>query len=414
MSTSKGHVLLIAYYYPPSNEAGAKRAEGFHRFLPEWGYRSTLITIGPETGNAALDDNVVRVQQAGYRQSLAGVATKKPGPLMSRLIRLYKLAADIPDGYRGFFSPACAAAAAIAARDPISAIIASSSPYTSLRIGSTLSRRLGVPWVADLRDLWTANQFGYPFGKLRRQVDAHLERRWLKTAGRVVTATRGLSVNLKSAGFRFDGSTVYNGFLDQAPYRPVEEGPFRIRFLGRLYSGVGHTPKAFFDALDLIRGHSPRLFEALEVEFFGHVNQEFWDEVKAGHLENKVLYRGQVSAMAAIQKAAAASLLLVLLPDTPAQAVTIPTKLFDYAATRRPVLFVGPAGEGADLVEAARLGRAFRSTEAAGMAQWIVELAADKAAGQLGKWGAEEQVAQFHYRWRARDMAQELDALLNQ
>ncbi|MEO8358622.1 MAG: hypothetical protein ABI672_01220 [Vicinamibacteria bacterium] len=411
MRSSKGHVLLIAYYYPPSFEAGAKRAEGFHRFLAEWGYRSTVITIGPATTDEAVEEGVVRIQKGGYRQGLAKLAAKRPNAFIRYAGGLYKRLTDIPDGYRGFFGPACDAAVEIARRDPFSAIVATSSPFTALHIGAALSKRLAVPWIADLRDLWTTNHFGYPFGRLRRMVDVTLERRWLNTASRIVTATHGLSTNLKNAGFVFQGSTIYNGYLNKPTLRPFEAGPFQMKFLGRLYEGFGHTPGPFFEAICAIRQNSPDLFAAMKIEFFGYANQEFWDLSRKLGLEGRVIHRGLISPDEALVEASTADLLLVFLPDKESQAVTVPTKLFDYATTRRPILFVGPQGEGADLVRTARLGRAFRSNEVAGIAAWIMELAAAKEAGRSELWGDEAQVSRFHYRWRAQDLAREIDAL---
>jgi glycosyltransferase involved in cell wall biosynthesis len=410
VQSTKGHVLLIAYFYPPSSEAGAKRAEGFHRFLPEWGYRSTLITIGPGTSDEAMERNVVRVHRSGYRQGLAKVASRKPSSTVRSLIRLYKEIADVPDGYRGFFAPACSAGLEVAQRDPVNAIIATSTPYTALRVGSALSRRLGVPWIADLRDLWTGSHYGYAYSRVRLLVDKWLERRWLNSAARIVTATRGFSRQLAETGF--PSSTIYNGFLEQPTYRPAAPGPFRIAFLGRLYEGVGHSPLPFFEALCQLRRDSTSLFDSVRVEFFGTVNDEFLELRRTLRLEDVVHSMGQVPAARAREEASAADLLLVLLADRPDQEVQVPTKVFDYAATQRPILFLGPEGEGAEIVRDAHLGRTFRATDVAGMARWVGELVSSKKTGASVPWGNAEKVAGFHYRCRAKDLARELDSVI--
>lgn len=409
MQSTKGHVLLVAYFYPPSSEAGAKRAEGFHRFLPEWGYRCTLITVPPPTDDETLERNVVRVHQTGYRQGLAKVASRKANPILRRLIKLYKEVADVPDGYRGFFAPAVAAGLEVAHRDPVNAVIATSGPFTSLRIGSALSRQLGVPWIADLRDLWTESHYGYPHNRLRLLVDRGLERRWLNSAGRIVTATKGFSRQLAAKGFA--NSTIYNGFLEKPPYRPTQPGPFRIAFLGRLYEGVGHSPLPFFEALVRLRRDSASLFASVRVEFFGAVNTEFLELRQKLGLEEAVHAMGQVPAARAREEASAADLLLVLLADRPDQEVQVPTKLFDYAATARPVLFLGPDGEGAAIVRDAQLGRTFRATDIDGMSQWIGDLVHHKETGASVPWGDPEKVAGFHYRSRAGDLASQLESV---
>ena len=61
---SKGEVLIIAYYFPPQNTAGAARPSRFHKYLPEFGYRTQVISAAAPAGDSSWRD-VRRTSQAG-------------------------------------------------------------------------------------------------------------------------------------------------------------------------------------------------------------------------------------------------------------------------------------------------------------------------------------------------------------
>src|SRR5262245_12026618 len=171
-------VLFVAYYFQPSVDAGAKRAEGFFKHLPEHGYDRVLITVAEGNyltapGAVAADAaGVVRVREKrlvprGSSARAAAEPPRAPGPLAGALKRVFRELVYVPDGYRGFYGPACRAALELIGRRPVDVILTTSSPYTSLRIGHQLSRRTGIPWVADFRDLWIENHLGYPYSPAR-------------------------------------------------------------------------------------------------------------------------------------------------------------------------------------------------------------------------------------------------------
>jgi len=427
------HVLLIAYYFPPSVDVGAKRAEGFFRHLPEYGYRPIVLTV--KDGNyvtipgSAVEErpDVVRVVErrwpARLRSRTGTVRLEFPlqqGRVGRALKRCFREIFYLPDAYRGFYRPARQRALAIIGQQPIDVILTMSGPYTLLRVGYELSLRTGIPWVADFRDLWVENHFGYPQSPVRRFLDSHLQARWLSVASRITTATQGLKARLQASGY---GSKpidcVYNGYLDAPPETsPDEYGAdperFRICFTGKLYEHPTYTVAPFFEALALVRTNWPRAFQGLRVEFYGIVNTDFSVQLERFGLRDVVHFHGMVSRGEAVRAQAAADVLFLPIPDTQEQEVSVYSKTFEYMAARKPILAIVPeAGEAARVLRMAGMGRVFSSHETGKMAEYLSELRSTKQRlGRLPPQGDPRVIETFSYKRLAGGLAEVFDAAI--
>ena len=54
VSSSKRNVLVIAYYFPPLGLSGVQRTLKFVKYLPQFGWQPTVLTVTP-TGYYAQD-----------------------------------------------------------------------------------------------------------------------------------------------------------------------------------------------------------------------------------------------------------------------------------------------------------------------------------------------------------------------
>jgi glycosyltransferase involved in cell wall biosynthesis len=97
---------------------------------------------------------------------------------------------DTPDELWPWAFPALAAARQRLAQGDIQAVLTTSPPETVHLIGRQLQREFALPWVADLRDLWSYDHFrqrpGWKLALLRQ-----LERRLLNRADALVTVSPG-------------------------------------------------------------------------------------------------------------------------------------------------------------------------------------------------------------------------------
>lgn len=433
------NILFIAYYFPPSVDVGAKRAEGFVHYLPEFGYQATVLTV--KNGNystvtrttaqnqstAAHRLDVVRVAETrwptGFRRARGpsgpGYSPRK-GLIHRALRRCFREILYVPDAYRGFFGPACRAALDVIRQRPIDLIFTTSGPYTLLRVGYHLTLKTGIPWVADFRDLWVENHFGYPYSPARRRLDSFLQTRWLSKACRITTATRGLKARLQASGYATKPiESIYNGYLEMLPETPsdprvTDVETLRICFTGKLYEHPAHTAAPFFEVLARVRKTRHAGWRGLRVDFYGIVNTDFWVQIERFGLHDVVRFHGMVSREEAVRAQIAADVLFLLIPDTREQEVSVYSKTFEYMATRKPLLaIVPPMGEAAHVLGLAGMGNVFSAHETERMVDYISELLLTKARlGHLPQQGDPRVIETFSYKNLTAKLAQVFDAAI--
>ena len=89
------------------------------------------------------------------------------------------------------------AAREILRKENIAAVISSSPPVTSHLIGGELKAEHEIPWIADIRDLWSQNH-NYRYSPLRRALDRRLELKTLSKADALVTVSEPWAEKLRN------------------------------------------------------------------------------------------------------------------------------------------------------------------------------------------------------------------------
>jgi hypothetical protein len=253
--------------------------------------------------------------------------------------------------------------------------------------------------------------FGYPYSRLRRLLDSHLERRWLSAATRVTTATEGLLEVLRASGYaHLPMECVPNGYFDPpapAPLASRADAVLRLCHTGTLHERGGHTVAPLLEAI----GQLPEA-SAVEAIFYGAVNTDFALQATRRGLTGSVRFGGRLTREDAQRQQQEADVLVVLLPDTPEQRVSLPSKTFDYLAARRAILAIVPLeGENAALLRRVGVTHIYAPSDVRGIARCLSEMAETKRrTGTVPPEADPEAVAAYHYRHLARQLARVLDA----
>ncbi len=355
-------ILIISFCFPPYNTIGAVRLGKTARFLREFGVDLKVLTARrqpfPEALQREVPASVVtytpwmdikglipynRKGVAG-RNGHAGRGSWKERLRKRKAWNWVKEVLFFPDEYVGWYPFAVREGVRMIHGWKPHAILASAVPFTSLLVARTLAERFHLPWIAELRDLWTDSAY-YLHGERRRRIEGRLERRILHSARALVTVSTPLADQLR-AKYAKPVQVVMNG-IDRAgcpdaavPKKP-SDGTLRIVYTGTVYDGRRDAAPLFKAMARLGDSKSE-----VRVDFFGYNLTGVAEMAAELGLARHVRVHPPVPHSEALERQCRADILLLLLWDDPGEKGVYTGKLFEYLGARRPILAIG-GGESA-------------------------------------------------------------------
>lgn len=341
-------VLLIAYHFPPlSGSSGLQRALCFARYLPQFGWTPIVLTVRPEayekTDEGALSQipagcEIVRTRclDAGRHLSIRG---------------RYPAAAALPDRWASWQLWAVPAGLRLARNRGVKAIWSTYPIATAHKIGASIAKRTGLPWIADFRDPMA--QDGYPTDPRRWQAYKRIEESAAARATRLVFVSPSA---LDTYHERYPTTPaehfalIENGFDEGTfdDYSNAEttrsDGPPVLLHSGIVYPKE-RDPRALFEALG--RLHNDRRIRPGDfvIRFRAPVHDGLLLELaRQQRVEAFVDIRPPISYRDALHEMLAADALLVMQAASCNQ--QIPAKLYEYLRAGRPILgLTDPEGD---------------------------------------------------------------------
>jgi glycosyltransferase involved in cell wall biosynthesis len=402
---------VISYYFPPSGGPGVQRVLKFVKYLPAFGWQPTVLTVAPD--HAAYPDldptlaaeippsvRVVRTRswdpyavyarvQGKEKGEAVGVGFVKEGRAESasqRLARWVRANVFVPDARVGWVPFARRAARRLAREEAFDLVFTSGPPHSTHLVGRFLKRRLGVPWVVDMRDPWTDISYykDLPHTAPVRRFDAALERAVLASADAVISVSDGVGRGLRTKAAIRRYETIPNGYdpadIPEVAAPPRRDNRFVIAHVGTL-SGQQHAP-GLVRALARLAEADPAWGERLDVRFVGHVDAAILAAFREAGLGEAVTQIPYVPHAEAIRHMRAADLLMVSVQRVVHNEGVTPAKMFEYLSLGIPVLGLAPPdGDLARILRETGGGRTFDHEDTDGIAAFIVRPAARVARG---------------------------------
>ena len=412
-------VLIIAYYRSP-------RIPGLVKYLPEFGWQPVLLTapLGEKP------DFYCRIIETEYRDALGfwkrlfrldprenirnevkkrfGVTSKKSA--LDFFLTFGGAVINYPDGDKGWKPFAVKAGDEILQQEDIDTIISSSTPVTSHIIANKLKIKYKIPWIADLRDLWSQNH-NYGYGPLRKLIDRRLELKTLSNADALVTVSPLWAEELKELHKRETVYTITNGFDPSAVNTPSVNltAKFTITYTGSIYTGK-QDPSKLFAALRELISDGTMDSKDVEVRFYGSEIEWLDKEVERYGLSSIVKQYGRVPQQLAIEKQRESQLLLLLNWEESQEKGVYPGKVFEYLAAQKPIVATG--GFGNDVVERLldETKGGIYAKEIGDIKSVLRELYSEyKQNGKISYNGDIEKINKYSHREMARKFAEVLD-----
>jgi len=388
-------VLFVAYLFPPVGGVGVHRVTKFVKYLPQFGWESSVLTVS-NPSVPLLDDSLLRdipsstvirkakTLEPGYALKSAvsggkdaGVASQSspfsPRGIAARLKGTAKSLARAagnallqPDSQILWRWNALREGRKLLKEIPHDAIIATGPPFSSFLVGQTLARESGLPLLLDYRDEWDISN-AYWENKKQGALANFFQRRMqfsvLRTASHVIATTPASTAAVdeiaRAAGSRAPATCLYNGFdpddFSSHGQRPVKKdygcGPekFRLSFIGTLWNLNSIEP--LVRAIETLAASHPILLEHLELVLAGRRTPDQESIVdRLGGLPCAVTRLPFVSHSEAVDMMRTSDSLLMLNADVPHAHRIINAKTFEYMAARRPSFVVAPPGDVWDIL----------------------------------------------------------------
>ena len=436
-------ILFVAYHFPPAGGGGVQRSLKFVKYLPESGYLPVVLTIeAPDDRrwtpkDQALMDEVPAAVKI-HRVSIPD-EVHVPGKLERAARELLGMRSRFGQTW---MNRVIEAGTRIAAEEKPDLIFVTMSPFEGADACAEISRRTGIPWVADLRDPWALDEFQLHRTRWHRELEKAQMAKSLQSAALVIMNTPESARRVKEALPRLRSSKVVsltNGY-DASDFAgevaPIGGGTFNIvhsgyfhaesglverarqrqyRLLGRTVPGVERLPRSHYyllQALEQWLKEAPEVADSIRVHCVGVLSKS--DQALIDNSPAKALFvcSGYLNHAECLRYVRGADLLFLPMHKMPPgmKAGLVPGKTYEYMAAGRPVLATLPDSDARDFLENAGTGVFARPGDVAGL------VAALK--GQYSKWqsgrSATEWNAGYVRQFERRNLTVELAGILGQ
>ena len=376
-------VLIITYYWPPAGGPGVQRVLKFAKYLPQFGWEPIILTV--DNGNyPAIDEGLLdevpkglkvfktktlepfsfynRFQGKSKKTGLdTFTITKTNKNLKERLGALIRRYLFIPDARKGWRFYAVNKGIDLVKDEDIDVIFSSSPPHSLQQIASKVARKTKRPWVADFRDPW-ANAFWLDEKQqkgLAHKINSKKESAIFHQLDYFTTVSQGVLGEYRQKYSRLlqQSSLLYNGF-DEDDFIRIDDDVndyFTIRYVGTLANS--QNPKAFLKVISELKD------QAIKVEFWGKFDASISETVKYFAIEDRVSFHPYVAHKKAVELMQNSDMLLLVIPFVQSKGI-LTGKLYEYIATRKPIIGFGPKGsEAGDIIVDNNFGGFFSDEE---------------------------------------------------
>jgi glycosyltransferase involved in cell wall biosynthesis len=358
-------ILLISYLFPPAGGIAVQRALSLAKYLPRCGFEVHVLkgrnSSGPVEDPSLLRHvpDAVTVHSAFapelpfvFRQKLwKRVAANNGGARSAKSSFAWKpaiarLAKRIlcPEPEILWVPFATRAAAGIIRRHGIRLVLITAPPFSAFVAGNRLKRRFpDLKLVSDFRDEWLSfylKDFDFQSGEHTRRRAGEIERETIERSGLVVAVTESSKEEIRrrypdQPGAKF--VCLPNGYDPEvfADFRPRSHGGPRVvvTHMGTVYKTA--SPRYYLNALD---GMPEALRNRIETRFIGRVS-EGERELLEGR-KSAVRQLGFLPQAEALHMAEDTDFLLLTMTND----ISLPGKLYEYLAMRKPVLAITRRG----------------------------------------------------------------------
>ena len=398
-------VLIISYYWPPAGGPGVQRWLKFVKYLRE--YELEPVVFVPENASYPVTDHTLmqeipddlsvihhpisepyqwarRISKRETDNISRGLLPEKnSGSFVTRMLMFIRGNFFIPDARKQWIKPSVSFLMDYLEGEDVHCVITTGPPHSLHLIGLRLKAKTGLKWIADFRDPWTT--IGYhdklyllPFAKRKHEF---LERQVLTTADHIIVTSDITRVELASKTEK-PVTVITNGFDVAINRETPEDNGFTMAHIGTLLTE--RNPVGLWQAIHDLIDENDAIKAAVKIDLFGTVSDAVRKDIARFGLQHHVQLHGYVDHAKAVEKQRASQVLLLLEIDSDETKAILPGKLFEYMASGRPIMAIGPEGSAVEtLLSETQSGTYHSHHDIAGLKAQVMQLFNSYSKGNL-------------------------------
>lgn len=380
----KKKVLVISDSYPPLNVAGAQRPYALAKYLDKSKFEVSVITwpnpityhginpnFNPELNNVNIlrirskiggDKTKILTKDVKNNQSFKAYLKKKIISLIMKSI--------FPDKGMFWYLDVKTYLNKNSELIKNTDIVFSTSPaFSNHKIARYIKRQnKNVKWIADFRDFNYVEHWDKKKG-LKAFLHKKLEKTVIIESDYITFVTKTMQKAYKEFYPKYNHKmhSVYNGF-DKSEFIDIEQKQANSKNLSFFYAGSFYkglrSPFPLMELLDKAFKDELLTKKEVKIQIAGNIEDNIKEEMKRFESNQCVNFLGNLPRPQAIKQMSEATFLWLIVANIKAHYQTVPIKIFEYIALRKPIINFAPAvGESSQIIEGNNLGYNFDTLE---------------------------------------------------
>jgi glycosyltransferase involved in cell wall biosynthesis len=287
-------------------------------------------------------------------------------------------------------------------------IFTTSPPHSVHLAGLLLKKHTHIPWIADFRENWLAEEYEDQPTLYHRHLNQWMLRQVINKADRILSVSQHITNDLRIQSHKAPDHfiTLYNGY-DSTDFEiplPKKRSKFTMTYCGTM-SPI-RSPETFLNAMRNLFDKQPDLKDKIEIRFVGScIGLNIVEMIHRFGLEETVCWKGYVTHRDSIQYLMDSDLILLFISPNSSPGM-ITGKLFEYLASGKPILAAIPAGEAEELILRYHRGRIVDPEDEQCMADTIFKMYTDWKKGSLQEVSSTKDVSIFDRRELTKKLSQ--------
>lgn len=393
-------VLVITYYWPPSGGVAVQRWLKFSKYLRDFNWEPVIYTVSngefAEVDNSLFSEIPENIKVLKHkiwepysvyklftgktiskRINRNTIQTGKSLSFSERISIWIRGNLFIPDTRFLWIKPSIAFLRNELKKNKYEAIISTGPPHSNHLIALQLAKLTKLPWLADFRDPWTTMDYFKDLKLTRWAYNKHhkLELAVLKNATVVVVVGSLMKQEFDKKGAK-RVEIISNGFDEfdfnfNSPKPTVLDSDFTLVHVGSFLKR--RNPYSLWKVISLLKKEQHPMADKIKIKLVGRVEQSILDSIDEFGLKPNLIQVDYVPHNKVVEYLKSAQILLLPIDDFEGAKWVLTGKLFEYLASSRPVLCIGPKeGDAAKVLAETGLGDTFEFDDLAGLRIYLI------------------------------------------